>query len=71
VSLTGPGGLLARLTKVVLESASEGEMDAHLIVSAACIFSCSARLWWCLGCSTVWVFAHFGMRCCGARGQWR
>jgi putative transposase len=30
VSLTGPGGLLGRLTKVVLESALEGEMDAHL-----------------------------------------
>ncbi len=30
MSLTGPGGLLGRLTKVVLESALEGEMDAHL-----------------------------------------
>jgi transposase-like protein len=30
VALTGPGGLLGRLTKVVLESALEGEMDAHL-----------------------------------------
>ena len=30
LTLTGPGGLLARLTKVVLESALEGEMDAHL-----------------------------------------
>src|SRR5215472_4356905 len=30
LSLTGPGGLLGRLTKVVLESALEGEMDAHL-----------------------------------------
>ena len=30
VSLTGPGGLLGRLTKVVLESALEGELDAHL-----------------------------------------
>jgi putative transposase len=30
VSLTGPGGLLGRLTRVVLESALEGEMDAHL-----------------------------------------
>ncbi|HEY2276778.1 MAG TPA: hypothetical protein VGI00_00375, partial [Streptosporangiaceae bacterium] len=30
VSLTGPGGLLGRLTKVVLESALEGEMDSHL-----------------------------------------
>src|SRR4029077_6759497 len=29
-ALTGPGGLLGRLTKVVLESALEGEMDAHL-----------------------------------------
>ena len=28
--LTGPGGLLGRLTKVVLEGALEGEMDAHL-----------------------------------------
>jgi hypothetical protein len=28
--LTGPGGLLGRLTKVVLESALDGEMDAHL-----------------------------------------
>src|SRR5262245_33665900 len=27
---TGPGGLLGRLTKVVLESALEGELDAHL-----------------------------------------
>src|SRR5215467_182446 len=30
LSLTGPGGLLGRLAKVVLESALEGEMDAHL-----------------------------------------
>jgi len=30
LSLTGPDGLLGRLTKVVLESALEGEMDAHL-----------------------------------------
>src|ERR1035438_5569608 len=30
LSLPGPGGLLGRLTKVVLESALEGEMDAHL-----------------------------------------
>jgi putative transposase len=30
LSLTGPGGLLGRLTKVVLEGAMEGEMDAHL-----------------------------------------
>jgi transposase-like protein len=30
VSLTGPGGLLGRLTKVVLESALEGELDSHL-----------------------------------------
>jgi transposase-like protein len=30
VSLTGPGGLLGRLTKVVLDSALEGELDAHL-----------------------------------------
>ena len=30
VSPTGPGGLLGRLTKVVLEGALEGEMDAHL-----------------------------------------
>jgi transposase-like protein len=30
VSLTGEGGLLAQVTKVVLESALEGEMDAHL-----------------------------------------
>src|SRR5690242_4545915 len=29
LSLTGPGGLLGRLTKVVLESALDGEMDAH------------------------------------------
>src|SRR5437764_12691708 len=28
--LTGEGGLLARLTKVVVESALEGEMDDHL-----------------------------------------
>jgi transposase-like protein len=28
--LTGDGGLLARLTKVVVESALEGEMDDHL-----------------------------------------
>ena len=30
LSLTGPGGLLGRLTKVVLEGALDGEMDAHL-----------------------------------------
>jgi transposase-like protein len=30
LSLTGPGGLLGRLAKVVLEGALEGEMDAHL-----------------------------------------
>jgi transposase-like protein len=30
LSLTGPGGLLGRLTRVVLEGALEGEMDAHL-----------------------------------------
>ena len=30
LSLAGPGGLLGRLTKVVLESALDGEMDAHL-----------------------------------------
>jgi putative transposase len=30
LSLTGPGGLLGRPTKVVLEGAQEGEMDAHL-----------------------------------------
>ena len=30
LSLTGPGGLLGRLTKVVLEGALEGEMDTHL-----------------------------------------
>ncbi len=30
VSLTGPGGLLGRLAKVVLESALEAEMDDHL-----------------------------------------
>jgi transposase-like protein len=30
VSLTGEGGLLAQLTKPVLESSLEGEMDAHL-----------------------------------------
>ena len=30
VSLTGEGGLLQRLTKVVLDSALQGEMDAHL-----------------------------------------
>ena len=30
LKLTGEGGLLGRLTKVVLESASEGEMDDHL-----------------------------------------
>src|SRR5215813_11697821 len=29
-SLTGPGGLLGRLTKVVLEGALEGELDDHL-----------------------------------------
>jgi putative transposase len=30
VSLTGPGGLLGELTKRVLETALEGEMDGHL-----------------------------------------
>jgi putative transposase len=30
LSLTGPGGLLGRVTKRVLEGALEGEMDAHL-----------------------------------------
>jgi transposase-like protein len=30
LSLTGQGGLLQRLTKIVLEGALEGEMDAHL-----------------------------------------
>lgn len=30
LSLTGPGGLPGRLTKVVLEGALEGEMDDHL-----------------------------------------
>jgi putative transposase len=30
VNLTGPGGLLAELTKKVLESALEGEMTDHL-----------------------------------------
>lgn len=30
LSLTGPGGLLSQLTKRVLESALEGEMDGHL-----------------------------------------
>src|ERR1700745_3309131 len=30
LSLTGPGWLLGRLAKVVLEGALEGEMDAHL-----------------------------------------
>jgi putative transposase len=30
VSLVGPGGLLARLTKRVLEAALEGEMTAHV-----------------------------------------
>jgi putative transposase len=30
LSLTGPGGLLGELTKRVLESALEGEMDGHL-----------------------------------------
>jgi putative transposase len=30
INLAGPGGLLGRLTKVVLASALEGEMDAHL-----------------------------------------
>src|SRR6516164_10575952 len=30
LSLTGPGGLLGGLTKVVLEGALEGELDAHL-----------------------------------------
>jgi putative transposase len=30
LQLTGPGGLLGRLTKVVLEGALEGELDARL-----------------------------------------
>src|SRR5580704_12166890 len=30
LQLTGPGGLLGRLTKVVLEGALEGELAAHL-----------------------------------------
>ena len=30
LQLTGEGGLLAQLTKTVIESAAEGEMDAHL-----------------------------------------
>src|SRR6188472_1467769 len=30
VSLTGEGGLLQQLTKLVLESSLEGELDAHL-----------------------------------------
>jgi putative transposase len=30
LQLTGPGGLLGRLTKVMLEGALEGELDAHL-----------------------------------------
>ncbi|MGH3807036.1 MAG: transposase, partial [Pseudonocardiaceae bacterium] len=30
LKLTGEGGLLARLSKVVFESALEGEMDGHL-----------------------------------------
>jgi putative transposase len=30
LKLTGEGGLLARLTKVVVESALEGEMDDHV-----------------------------------------
>lgn len=30
MSLSGEGGLLAQLTKIVLESSLEGEMDAHL-----------------------------------------
>src|SRR6476646_11888770 len=30
LALTGPGGLLGRLTKVVLEGALEGELDDHL-----------------------------------------
>ena len=30
LQLTGPGGLLGRLTRVVLEGALEGELDAHL-----------------------------------------
>src|SRR5262245_61562149 len=30
LSLTGPGGLLGRLAKVVLGGALEGELDAHL-----------------------------------------
>ncbi len=30
VNLVGPGGLLARLTKTVLETAPEAEMSEHL-----------------------------------------
>ncbi|MBV9313215.1 MAG: IS256 family transposase, partial [Pseudonocardia sp.] len=30
VKLTGEGGLLSQLTKIVIESALEGEMDHHL-----------------------------------------
>jgi putative transposase len=30
LTLTGPGGLLGRVTKRVLEAALEGEMDGHL-----------------------------------------
>ncbi|HKN54519.1 MAG TPA: hypothetical protein VJX66_18610, partial [Amycolatopsis sp.] len=30
VSIGGEGGLLAQLTKIVLESSLEGEMDVHL-----------------------------------------
>ena len=30
LQLTGPDGLLGRLTKVVLKGALEGELDAHL-----------------------------------------
>ena len=30
LQLTGPGGLLGRLTKIVLEAALEGELDDHL-----------------------------------------
>lgn len=32
--LLGEGGLLARLTKIVLEGAAEGEMDAHLATAS-------------------------------------
>jgi transposase-like protein len=30
LSLTGPGGLVSELTRRVMESALEGEMDGHL-----------------------------------------